>query len=259
MNCFDIQKSLHVFIDGEYAETERHEVETHLDACPQCRRRVDRESTFIGAVRAHAPVESMPPSAAQRLFAVIAAEPAPAPVIVAQRSWWGRGLISPRGLALAATVIVGVGFGLVAARGGADDTERIATEAIASHTRSSPMEVRGSSRQVLAYLAANVPFEVELPFDGQADVRLVGARLTRVDGRDAVLLHYLAGREPLTVVQVASRDAGTPPAATTEEPRVYSENGFDAVTYRRRGVVSSFVGSGRDGRLPALVRVAWRP
>jgi anti-sigma factor RsiW len=256
MNCPDIDKSLHVFLDGEFAEAERVEVQCHLHACPRCAGRVENERRLMHAVREGAPRAAMPEDAALRLRALLAATPSPvAPAPRAPRQRAPMAWVTAA--ALAATAVIAA-IWLVAA--GRDPAQRVATEAIASHARTPPLEVRGSSQHVRQYLAANVPFEVDIPFSGDEGIELVGARLTRVDGRDAVLLHFRAGDEPLTVVQVAAHPAERAgDAGAGAEPRVYSENGYDAVLLERKGVLSSFVGSGRDGRLPRLVRAAWRP
>lgn len=258
MNCPDIDKSLHVFLDGEFADAERVEMQCHLDACPRCSARVERERRMMDAVRAGAPRVSMPDDAAQRLRALLAATATPtrsAPQDVAPRRRPPMAWVTV--LSLAATAVIAA-IWLLASAG--DPARRVATEAIASHARTPPLEVRGSSHHVRQYLAANVPFEVDIPFSGDERIELVGARLTRVDGRDAVLLHFRAGDEPLTVVQVAANPTERAGGAGLDaEPRVFSENGYDAVLMERKGVLSSFVSSGRDGRLPRLVRAAWRP
>lgn len=260
MNCFDVQKSVHIHLDGEFAEAERAEIGAHLKACAACRRLVGREGAFVATIRDKAPMVAVPTDFAARITAALAAEPVPVEWKTPAPATRLKRFVPMIGFAAAALLIAGV-VAFIASSAGRDENERVADEAIASHTRTPPLEVRGSSQHVHHYLEANVPFEVDLPFRESEEVQLVGARLTRVDGRDAVILHYRVDDEPMTVVQVASDGAAPRVDAgiVLAEPRIRSENGFDVVTLRRKGVVSSFVGSGRDGRIPRLVQAAWRP
>jgi anti-sigma factor RsiW len=261
MNCHDVQKSVHVYLDDEFAALERVEFEAHAKACSSCQALVARERRLLMTARTAPTVAPVPPAFEARIRALLAAEPIPAEW-AARHGRRSRPSPSNAWFVAAAVLLVAAGALAVVALQGRDETERIADEALATHTRTPPLEVRGSSHHVRGYLEANVPFEVDLPFRESDEVQLVGARLTRVDGRDAVILHYRVDDAPLTVMQVASTDTAradveAPTAAA--EPRLRSENGFDIVTLRRKGIVSSFVGSGRDGRLPRLVQAAWRP
>ncbi len=246
MNCDDIQNALYVYLDGEFAELEARDFERHVDACARCTKLMVREGRFLEAVRDAAPQDPAPAGLRDRLALAIdnAPSPLPATLPVAPR---------PRGwafaLAAAALVLVAVGLS-VGTTASAENT--VIDESVATHQKSLPMEVRGSHRNVSDFLQQNVPFAVDLPTFQDPTARLVGARLTRVHGREAVLLNYEVDGERMSVIQLAAETS-----VDDAEPAVQSKRGFDVWTFKRKGVLNSFVG--RDARsVRRLVRAAYR-
>lgn len=256
MNCDDIQKGIYVYLDDEFAEPERRDFEEHVRACIRCRARVERERGFLRDFRAKVPQVAAPPGLEERIRAALAAAPAPESTVSElpgrSRSTWAR----PWVLAAAAAVLVAAPTVAVWRMSQTPaGEERVAVEAVLTHQKDLPMEVRGSQRQIREFLQANVPFEVELPKAEDGRLELVGARLTRVDGREAVLLNYALDDERLSVLQVAA------PAVEVQHedapPTFSSQAGFDIATFRKRGVLSSVVGSGGSGGVQRLVRAAY--
>ncbi|MFO0746031.1 MAG: zf-HC2 domain-containing protein [Myxococcota bacterium] len=263
MNCEDIQKGIYVYLDGEFAEPERVDFEGHVRACAICRQKVERERTFISGVRQAVPRVAAPAGLEDRIRAALAA--APAPDELPRR----RAERRPMGFWAAAAAVLVVSGGITVWRVSShgvetgETPERIAAEAVATHRSQLPMEVRGSQTQIRQFLEANVPFHVDLSFADAPDTQLVGARFTRVDGRDAVLLNYETGGERLSVLQVAADlkdpDTGSEPEAQELAPSFATQAGFDVATFKRRGVMSSVVGAGGTGSVQRLVRAAWQP
>lgn len=259
MNCEDIQKGIYVYLDGEFAEPERLDFEAHVKACPACRRKVERERVFISGVRAAVPRVAAPAGLEERIKAALAAAPAPDELPRRREA-------RPRyGVWLAAAAVLVVSGGVTVWRLGADSApvaandapERIAAEAVATHRSQLPMEVRGSQSQIRQFLEANVPFHVDLELADDPKAELVGARFTRVEGRDAVLLNYLVDGERLSVLQVAADGADAAGVAEVA-PSFATQAGFDVATFKRRGVLSSVVGPGGTGNVQRLVRAAWQ-
>lgn len=268
MNCEDIQKGIYVYLDGEFAEPERVDFEGHVRACAECRRKVERERMFIAGVRQAVPRVTAPAGLEERIKAALAAAPAPdAPSELASRraqqparkTFW---------LAAAATLVVSGGltaWRLATPMAAANDApERIAAEAVATHRSQLPMEVRGSQTQIRQFLEANVPFHVDMTLADDPEAELVGARFTRVDGREAVLLNYAVHGGRVSVLQVAAdqKDPEAEPSDTDEAqelaPSFATQAGFDVATFKRRGIVQSVVGDGGTGNVQRLVRAAWQ-
>lgn len=253
MNCDDIQKGIYVYLDDEFADPERRDFEVHIQACARCRQRVERERTFLVSFRSQVPQVTAPAGLEERIKAAIAAAPPPESKVgpLPRRSFFAPWLAAAAALILIATPAV------IVWRTSAppDGPARVATEALLTHQEDLPMEVRGSQHQIREFLEANVPFEVDIPPEDDPRMELIGARLTRVDGREAVLLNYAIDDERLSVLQVAAPVVDTPPEDAP--PTFQSQAGFDIATFRRRGVLSSVVGSGGSGKVQRLVRAAY--
>jgi anti-sigma factor RsiW len=251
MNCDDVQKALYVYLDGEFAEPERSLFERHLDGCRRCRFAVERERRFILSVKEQVPRFEAPAHLEAKIRAAIAATPV-SPALVQRMSGAPRGRTT---LLLVAVALLVVGGGLAfytaSSEGPAD---KVADEAVLTHQQDLPMEVRGSPRQIREFLEANVPFEVVLPTMGEAEVELIGARLTRFEGRDAVLLNYEVDGERLSVLQFSPSEVGS---QSESGPPAYEQRaGFQVATFRTRGVTASVVGSGRTSGVERIVRAA---
>lgn len=257
MNCDDIQKGIYVYLDGEFAEPERLAFEAHARACARCRHRVERERLFISSFRAKVPAHATPAGFEDRIRQALAAAPTPeSPRSTPAGSRWSRPALLAAAAALIAVPSV-VAWRLTSGESGGE--HRVAMEAVATHQEDLPMEVRGSQRQIRSFLEANVPFRVEVPPVDDPRIELVGARLTRVDGREAVLLNYEVDGERLTVLQVAERPAGEPAQNPTDvAPTFSSQSGFEIATFKKRGVMSSVVGSA-PSNVQRIVRAAWVP
>lgn len=252
MNCDDIDNAIYVYLDGEFAELEQRDFEAHVEACARCRRLTSAEAVSLGHVKRAAPAMPAPEGLRARVLAALDAAPPPLPreTPAPRRSRATAALAAATVLAAAALLAVGV-----VASSGPDPSARVVTEAVAAHQTNLPMEVRGSERQIRLFLEENVPFAVEVPFDGDPRVRLTGARLTRVDGRPAVLFNYDLDGERVSVIQTAAHpDEGEADA----EPAVASRQGFDVMTFRRRGVTHSVVGAGAHPGVRRLVQAAYQ-
>jgi len=250
MNCHDFDHAIYVYLDGEFAPPEEADVENHLGACSRCRGILARELAFLDGVRRLSPAVVAPADLRERVLGALGEAPLPRAEEPAHRprsrAPWLAG-----GLALAAALVALILWRVSAE----DDARQVVSEALAAHQVNLPMDVRGSEREIHAFLDAHVPFSVEIPFVDRVNAKLTGARLTRVHGREAVLFNFELDGERLTVVQVASRPdlpADTPPSVRTLE-------GFDVVTYRRRGVMSSVIGSGASPAVRRLVHAAYQP
>ena len=252
MNCDDIDNGLYVYLDDEFADLERAHFEAHVQACPRCRALVARDGRMIQAVRESAPRSSAPEGLRARVLAALDAAPTPLPREAPAKAPRTFPTWIASGIALAAAALL-VAFAMGGT--GSADTERVANESVAAHQTNLPMEVRGSEHQIRSFLQDNVPFPVEVPLGEDPRVRLTGARLTRVDGRDAILFSYEIQGERLSVVQVAAQPGEASPDA---EPSLQHHQGFDVVTYRRRGITSSVVSSGQNPNVGRLIQAAWQ-
>jgi mycothiol system anti-sigma-R factor len=245
MTCDDIRQAIYVYLDGEFAPGEAGEFEQHLRMCADCSELATREGHFLGCLKRQL---STPPAPAELRTRVLDAlsemdfgrRPTP--------PWVRWGLP----MATAAGVAVLVGWGL----GGQPPTAEATTrEVVATHRQDLPMEVRGSVGNIERFLHENAKFDALVPFQDDAEVRLLGARLTQINGRQAIVYNYDFGGRRLTVLQ-------QPQVESEEAPdgyQVADHQGYRVVSFRTGPVMNSVVGavgSGEVGRL--LVPVAYR-
>jgi len=99
MNCPEVRPLLGPFLDEEIPLTQRHEIQRHLEGCPDCRSEYRSLADLAGQLRA-------PLSAPLRLWTAIAAQlPGKSPRIFR---------LSRRAVAIAAVLVAAVGIGLFA-------------------------------------------------------------------------------------------------------------------------------------------------
>jgi anti-sigma factor (TIGR02949 family) len=77
MDCREIQKYLHVYLDQEFDERERGEIEGHLAECAACMRQARFEQWFREAFRKSVRAEVPPPGLAERILAELDRVPEP--------------------------------------------------------------------------------------------------------------------------------------------------------------------------------------
>jgi anti-sigma factor RsiW len=97
MSCERMESRILAYVDGRLSESERAEVEKHLDACPACRVRAT-EFSSVSDLLDELPVIEPSPAFDVRVRARIAAEPV-------KQSWWAWLRPSPR-IALAASMLL---------------------------------------------------------------------------------------------------------------------------------------------------------
>ncbi len=261
MNCDDVRNGIYVYLDGEFAPPEEVAFERHIDACPGCRAMVCCESEFLSALRTSmdAPVASEALRAricdALAHCATTAREDdrAPQALVVAAGGGWRRAVM-PTAVAASLTAAVVWSMGAVA---DADKAPEVVDEAVAVHVKDLPMEVRGTEHQIREFLQENVPFAIQLPFRDEPNVRLVGARLTQLNGRSAVLFNYEYHGERLSVLQLAQPEGDG--AFDRAGFQVEDRQGYRVVTYRHRGVTNSVVGHVGESEMLRLVPAGFSP
>jgi mycothiol system anti-sigma-R factor len=242
MECETLSRYVDVYLDGELAPEERGEIEAHLRECDDCRRAVSMETRFRSAVR-------------QSLLSVRAPRSLRDQVVNRVRE--GRGAMTPRWvptLAAAAGImaIMALGYGVVAFTLSEPDPAR---SAVAAHEASSNFEVYGDRARVDSFLRTRAPFAFRLPLEDDANVRLVGARVTRLGAVPAVVYLYEMDGKQFTVAQYkAPETAGHSPRSILGR-----ESGFTVATYTDGGLVQTFVGDVPERDIPRILPAAWSP
>jgi anti-sigma factor (TIGR02949 family) len=193
MNCQDMEKFIHVYLDREFAEEDRADFEQHLAECEHCRRLAQFERTFkqqlkVGLQRPHLPLEQRE-ELRGRIMAAIDNAP---PVSAAGRLWkWTVGV----GSAVAAALLV---VTVIDERSEQRPHLRASLEfpallhRLKAHEAS--LELRSADREaVRRWYQERLGIAVEPPRFSDGRTALVGAQIRQVNQQQAAQLVYERG------------------------------------------------------------------
>jgi anti-sigma factor (TIGR02949 family) len=219
MDCPTCEAMVDAYVDGELSASESTDFERSLEACPECRRRLEMARAMSGLLRE------------------LPAEPAPdllrARVERELRAIAGQRRDRVRWTAMAASVVVALGVGWL---GGVSSLQggREADELVAGYLRvalgAHAVDVASSDRHtVKPWFAGRVDYSPPVHDLTTAGFPLVGGRLDIVDGRKVAVLVYRRNQHwvALTLWPSSSSDAT---AAT-----VTRRDGFALAEWRRGG------------------------
>lgn len=198
MDCRDVDKFVHAYLDGEFMEDDRVAFAAHVESCTRCRRLVRFEEGFKQRLRGCDLSERAPTRLQARIQSALDQEPAPA-ASGAVVSWWRRPVWVALPAAAAAAVLVVM---LVSPR----DPTAVAEQSVQWHRTQLPMDVQGQrEEEVKRFFRDKVPFAVKFPRFRDPKAKLVGARLTNLREHQAVCLTYLVEGQRVSVFVVDPR------------------------------------------------------
>jgi anti-sigma factor RsiW len=186
MDCRDAERFVQLRLDGEIEAVDCMALDRHLEGCPHCRERVERERVIQGTLRgklkdgcSHEEAQC-PPAMRDRILSRLAEE---------ERRRTGL----PMGRAVA--VVGGVGLLAALSWGATSSSANDFEETVARHSSNLPPEVRvvtTDDAEVHRFLEKNLRYPVQIPRFERQDlpVRLVGARLSNISDRDAAYMMY---------------------------------------------------------------------
>lgn len=261
MNCTEVQSSVYVYLDGEFAEPESESYRAHLDACPSCHAYVSQEASFLVGIRESLIAPKAPAALRHRIEATLAVTPVSKEMLAQTPSRERRGWSTWAGLPAAAALALALVILLPGTQADAEVDPEI-THAVTAHHRRMPSEIAGSHDRVREYLQRSVSFAVEAPLAETELVKLLGARLTQVRGEPAVVYQYRVGSQRISVLQASSRAIakrnrvrrGARPVQTrTTVRKLHHHEGYAVVTYETRGVTHAVVSAMPEAELMRLV------
>jgi anti-sigma factor (TIGR02949 family) len=238
MRCNEVERLVQPYVDGEFEESERGELEEHIASCPTCQAQVSFHVRFKADLKARVRRPALPEGLRERVLGALDraddAGEGPVPRI------WRRALPVAGVLAVAAALVV---FFMHVTRPVA--ASPIVEEAIRSHVKNLPIEITGSDEAVRAWMAGKVPVPVRPPrLGGGGSVVLVGARVGHLHNRDAAQLVYRVAGSQVTVYvfDPAGMAMRAPRKRIVRDRVVYLDGarGYTVVFYRDRGVGYAF-------------------
>lgn len=249
MNCSEIRRFAHAYIDGEFDAGERALFEQHVSECSSCREDIQGLSVFGKALRKRAAAPRLSADARSRITAKVHAE--------MHRSS-RRFFLMPASAAAAVILALGAFF-IYQGWQAPSELSHIVDESIAAHEASLPSEVEGSGEAIKGYLASQEEVAPEPPLQETEKTHLLGVRLTRVGKDRALLYRYLHDGRNISVVQLPRAlpaGADLPRPAANESPRVVftgARNGHAVTTFESPRYTNTVIGDISEPELLKLV------
>ncbi|MDX9999958.1 MAG: zf-HC2 domain-containing protein [Polyangia bacterium] len=246
MNCQDMEKFIHVYLDREFASEDRADFERHLAECAACRRLATFEQRFKQQLRTSLgpPYLRLDEREALRLRIRSTLENA-APRPASHPAWrWAMGLVPATG---AAALLVGL------ALLGRDQAEKEAS----GPARTFQVESQ-DPRTVRAFYRDKLGFQVDPPRFNDRRTTLMGARIGQLETREAAHLLYRHGDQPFSVLMFKPHGQAFSgkTARLVGNTKVFygAEAGRPVATFSHRGVGYSITGDLPAHVLDGLVR-----
>ena len=225
MDCAELSKFLHAYLDGELVEDDRVGYAAHLRSCDRCRQIANFELAFRERVRDC--VEPVCASASLKARVQQALDEVDRP------RWW----LQPwfRRAVPVAVGLAGLAVFVVWQRSAQQQRlSQIAEASISYHRQRLPMDVQGSSPEpIRRYFSDKVGFAVHLPRFAGRHAELMGARLTQLREHKAAYLVYRVDGQRVSVFIV---DPGALPGEAQSRPVfLHDARGYRAAVFRRGG------------------------
>lgn len=246
MDCRELERSIDAYVDGEFDDRERAEVEAHLGTCPRCRATAEARTRLRAAMRARlqaAVAAPAPEHLRARVRETLSARPRPL---------WRRSVVPASAMAACAA---GALLVLVSHSGDAGLVE----EAIRVHHRALPLEVDAAAMP--GWFAGKLDFHPALPHFPASAVRVEGARLSNLREWPAAYVRYQLphGQASLFIVDDPGGRFDAPGREVRVGPqlvRVVNARGYNVAVWRKDEIVYSLVSDLDEDALFQLVRNA---
>jgi anti-sigma factor RsiW len=230
MDCPTCESLVDAYVDGELSATDSADFERALEACPECRKRLEATKAMSAMLR-ELPLEPAPDllrARIERELRTISAASVPRrPVSRLNAPQWTKVT------AMAASLIVAVSLGWVGGtltgRGGTNEDELVSTYLRVASSEHA-VDVASTDRHtVKPWFAGRIDYSPPVHDLTSAGFPLEGGRLDVVDGRKISVLVYRHNQHRVAL----SLWPTTEPGDTA--PKVTSYNGFSLATWRHGG------------------------
>ncbi len=193
MGCEDFEPFIDAYIDEEFGERERADMEAHLNICESCRCKVQAQLTFKEHLRRHLGEEKAPDSLRDRVLAgleeieIECCDESKS----SEESWRSR--IHPGWVVgpLAAMVALALVLPEFTVAPAASSPATMIDSTVDWHQGNFPLEVTTSdSQEAQDWFEDKVDFSVRLPQFDDDRVNLLGGRIAHIENRRAAFLLY---------------------------------------------------------------------
>ncbi len=252
MQCQDMEKFIHVYLDREFAEEDRADYEQHLTECDQCRRLARFEQRFKAQLKTSLAHPQLRLDEREEVRARIMQTLAEAPPLRADHRT-GRWILR----LVPAAAAAGVLMALVLGRG--DLQPAVVGQSLMANTNNQPLEVRTQDPHTLRdWYHEKLGIAIVPPRFSDGRTALVGGRIGRVEAKEAAHLLYNRGGRNISVMVFRPENV---PFHGMESRRIGSKSvyfsygkGKNVAAFRHRGVGYTITGSLPRHELDGLVR-----
>jgi anti-sigma factor (TIGR02949 family) len=225
MDCPTCEAMVDAYLDGELSASDSAEFERALEACPECRKRLEAGRAMSGLLR-ELPLEPAPDllhARIERELRAIAGRASRPAAVIGNRRW----------MAMAASLIVAVSIGWVggtlSGRNGQADDELLSTYMrVASSDHA--VDVASTDRHtVKPWFAGRIDYSPPVYDLTSQGFPLEGGRIDVVGGRKISVLVYRHNQHRIALSLWPARESGDTPA------KVAVRDGFSMAEWRHGG------------------------
>lgn len=219
MDCPTCEAMVGAYVDGELSVAESAEFERALEACPECRRRLD-ETREMSSLLRDLPAEPAPDLLRARIERDL-------------RAIAGRPRERLRWMAMAASLVAALGIGWLGATlvgQSGRETDALLAGYLRLAMSDHPVEVASSDRHtVKPWFAGRIDYSPPVHDLTTAGFPLAGGRLDLVDGRKVAVMVYRRNRHWIALTAWPATSSGDVAASVTQR------DGFALAEWRRGG------------------------
>jgi anti-sigma factor RsiW len=222
MSCESVRRCLSAWVDGESVPLDPASISEHLATCEACRAEEKRLRDFRSTLRRAFVVEPAPAGLRRRIVA---------------RAVLARHRVAFAAVAIAAAAVL-IGWVAIPRTSGSYELEAVAAHEALIDSRL-PLDFAETDPQRLAAaLRDRLAFDLQLPGLATSGLKLLGARLAQLQGRDAALVQFDDRGRRVTLAVQARRG---PPAAGPPTFRNRRVGAYDIVSWEHGALSYSLV------------------
>ncbi|HTR88223.1 MAG TPA: anti-sigma factor [Reyranella sp.] len=225
MDCPTCESLVDAYVDGELSATDSADFEHALEACPECRKRLEAARSMSAMLR-ELPLEPAPDLLHARIDRELRAIAGAAAPRRALPRW-----TMPVAMAASLLVAACIGWvgGTLTGRGGVGEDEMVSTYLRVASSEHA-VDVASSDRHtVKPWFAGRIDYSPPVRDLTSAGFPLEGGRIDVVDGRKVSVLVYRHNQHRVALSLWPAAEPGD------TSPRVTSYNGFSLATWRHGG------------------------
>ncbi len=202
MGCDDFEPFIDAYIDDEFGERERAEMEAHLDICEACRRRVEVQLEFKDHLRSQLEEIEAPDSLRQRVMTGLdEIENEEADVATTAGRWMSLKRVGWVAGPLAAVLAVALVLPEFTVAPAASSPAPVIDSTVDWHQGNFPLEVTtADAREAERWFEDKVDFSVRVPEFDDGRVNLLGGRIAHIEDRRAAFVLYEVDGERMSAI-----------------------------------------------------------